>query len=339
MSKNAGQKLKLMYLSKIFHERTDESHALTILEIIQALDEYGISAERKSLYDDIEALRSFGMDIITRKTDKTRYYLAARDFELAELKLLADAIKSSRFITAKKSEILTQKLGRLTSTYEAKSLKRNMHVLSGGTKSHNESVYYNIDAIHTSILENKKITFRYFSWSLDFGNTARIKRQFRRGGSRYQVSPWTLIWDSQYYYLIAFDDLYGEIRHYRVDKMIDIKLTNMPRDGKSQFEAIDISAYSQKVFSMFAGKDETVKVRFANRLIGVVVDRYGQDVFVSPHDKDSFCATIKVAVSPQFYAWIFSFGDEAEIISPSYVADTLKRQAAEVAELYLKNPN
>lgn len=338
MPKSPGQKLKLMYLSKIFHERTDESHALTIREIIQALDEYGISAERKTLYDDIDTLITFGMDIIVQKTDKTRYYLATRDFELAELMLLADAIKSSRFITTKKSDRLIEKLGHLTSTHTAKSLKRNIYV-SGETKSHNESVYYNIDALYTAILENKKITFRYFAWSLDFGATSKIKRRFRRDGSIYQVSPWSLIWDSQYYYLVAFDDLYSEMRHYRVDKIVDIEMTDKARDGRREYEEIDISAYSRKVFSMFAGRDEIVKVCFANRLIGVVADRYGQDVFIAPHSEGFFCATIMASVSPQFYAWIFSFGDEAKIISPKYVAETLSRQASQIAGIYSESSN
>lgn len=335
MSKNAGQKLKLLYLYKIFYQLTDESNALTVSEIIVLLNEYGIKAERKSIYDDIEALRSFGLDIITQKRERTSYYLGSRDFELAELKLLVDAIQSSRFITSKKSDQLIYKLAGLTSSHQAKSLRRNIYV-SGAAKSHNESVYYNIDALHTSISANKKITFRYFSWALDFAAPKKLSRKYRRGGLRYEVSPWALIWDNEFYYLVAYDNFHGEIRHYRVDKMTDIILTDTPREGQIQYEKIDISAYSQKVFSMFAGQEDTVRVRFSNRLIGVVVDRYGQYVYVSPHDEGHFCATIKVALSEQFYAWIFGFGEEAKIISPDYVVEHLRLQAETVAAIYSK---
>jgi len=333
MAKSPGQKQKLLYLAKIFSESSDESHALTISELIELLGGYGVHAERKTLYADIEALRTFGMDIVMCKTDRTRYYLGSREFELAELKLLVDAIQSSRFITRKKSGELIQKLGRLTSSHNASLLIRNIYV-SGRSKSHNESVYYNIDALHTAVSSNRKITFRYFTWSLDFNSPSRITRLYRRGGVRYRVSPWALIWDSEYYYLVAYDDLHSEIRHYRVDRMTNISLSDLPRDGKEEYGAIDISTYSQKVFSMFAGKEETVKIRFANRLIGVVTDRYGKDVFISPGDDGFFHATIEVAVSQQFYAWIFGFGSEARIISPSYMAEELRLKAQQVFQLY-----
>ena len=223
MSKSSNQKLKLIYLMKILLERTDETHGITMPEIIDALAAYDISAERKSLYNDIENLRVYGLDIIGTQEDRTySYHIGNRQFELAELKLLVDSVQSAKFITAKKSNELIKKIEGLASKYEASQLHRQVFV-AGRVKTMNESIYYNVDRIHTAIAENSRITFQYFQWNVD------KKMELRHDGALYDVSPWSLSWDDENYYLIAYDSSEGMIKHFRVDKMLHIKSNGKAR--------------------------------------------------------------------------------------------------------------
>lgn len=249
MSKNPNQKLKLLYLYQILLQRTDENHKLTTDELRAALERCGITAERKSIYSDIEALQNFGLDVICQRGTGGGYYVASREFELPELKLLVDAIQCSRFITEKKSNELIGKIEHLTSDHEAHTLQRQVYV-SERVKTLNEQIYYNIDALHAAISNDVQITFRYFNWVLNFSASPRIQKQYRRDGARYRVSPWALTWDNENYYLIAFDHDAGEIRHYRVDKMDSLVQTDLPREGKQLFDdRFDAAAYSRKVLA------------------------------------------------------------------------------------------
>ena len=333
MPKQADQKAKILYLLRILMERTDETHGLSMHELIAALAEYGITAQRRSIYDDIAHLRQFGLDILTRRTATTEYYLASRIFESAELKLLVDAIQSSRFITRRKSRQLIGKLESLTSRYEAQSLQRQVYV-TNRIKTVNEHIYYNIDRLHAAIAAGRKISFRYFRWIVD--ENGRIRKEYRHSGYRYVVSPWALTWEDENYYLIGYDSKTGVIKHYRVDKMEGMAITKRPREGEDHFQAFDMALYAKKVFGMFGGAETTVRLRFAKDLIGVVIDRFGEDVPLQTVTDDDFQITVSVVTSPQFFSWLFAFGDKVEILSPAEVIRAFQTQLQAAQRAYTK---
>lgn len=315
MARSSMQKQKLLYLQKIMLEKTDENHGLSISEIKDALDSYGIKAERKSLYDDIEILRSFGLDICSVRSSTVKYYVGNRDFQIPELKLLVDAIQSSKFITRKKSLELIEKLGHLVSENDSTQLRREVYV-TNRVKTVNEHIYYNVDKIHNAISQNKKISFKYFKWTLDFTNGTKIVKTARRGGDTYVVSPWALSWDDENYYLIAYDGEAQIIKHYRVDKMEHIRLLKEERGGSEKFRDFNPARYAKSVFSMFGGEECEVKLSVANDFIGVIVDRFGSDVFIIKQDDGHFIVNVKVMLSPQFYAWVFGLGGGVKILAP-----------------------
>ena len=309
------QKQKLLYLQKIMLEKTDENHGLTINEIKDELESYGIKAERKSLYDDIEILQSFGLDICTVRTNTVKYYIGNRDFQIPELKLLVDAIQSSKFITRKKSLELIEKLGHLVSENDGSQLRREVYV-TNRVKTVNEHIYYNVDKIHNAISENKKISFQYFKWELDTTNGNKIVKTARKNGEAYRVSPWALCWDDENYYLIAYDSEAEIIKHYRVDKMERIRLLKDERDGSELYNDFNPARYAKSVFSMFGGEECEVKLLVDNNFIGVIVDRFGSDLFIVKHDEHSFTVSVNVMLSPQFYAWVFGLGGGVRILAP-----------------------
>lgn len=317
MAKSSNQKAKVLYLMRLFLEETDEAHPLSRKQLEEKLAELGIRAARKSLYDDLEMLRVFGLDIAYRKERPEGYYLASRDFELPELKLLVDAVQSSRFITEKKSEELIRKIEGLAGMHEAKQLQRQV-VVSNRIKSMNESIYYNVDALHTAIAMNRQIKFQYFEWTV--AKQMRLKRK----GDWYQISPWALTWGDDNYYLIGYDEKAGMLKHFRVDKMLRIRLHEEARRGRGEFERLDMGHYAKKTFSMFGGAEETLKIRFENRYIGVVIDRFGKEVSVRPDGESHFIARVDVVVSEPFFGWLTGLGKGVEILSPQEVADAYR---------------
>ena len=324
MAKSPNQKLKLLYLMRLFLERTDEAHPVTVPELIAALGQYGISAERKSLYDDFEGLRHFGLDIVQ---NGGKYYVGSRDFELPELKLLVDIVQSSKFITEKKTLSLIKKLEGLASVHDARRLQREVYVRNR-VKSMNESVYYNVDEISGAIQQDRAIRFRYFEY------TPRKERRFRRDGRFYEASPYALLCDDENYYLLAWDDAAKQMKHYRVDKMTSISPKRTARQGKEAFQALDMSAYGKSVFGMFGGAAQQVRIRFAGHLAGAVIDRFGKEVVLAVEDETHFIATLPVVVSPQFFGWVVGFGAEAEVLSPPDVRQELYDYLQKTASLY-----
>ena len=328
MAKSGNQKGKLLYLAEIFHRETDEAHGLTLAELTERLAAYGVQAERKTLYADMEELRRCGLDIDSWKEGREyRYRLASREFELPELKLLVDAVQASRFITENKSRSLIKKLESLVSVHDARQLQRQV-LIAGRVKTMNESIYYNIDKLHTAIGEGKQIRFQYFQW------TVEKKEALRRDGGWYCVSPWHLRWDDENYYLVAYDSAAGKIKHFRVDKMVDIAAADLPRDGKEAYAALDMAVYSRKLFGMFSGQERRVRMRFDNRLVGAVLDRLGRDVSLIPDGETHFFVSADVVVSPQFFAWVYGFGAMAQISGPADVVEQMRGQLADVARLY-----
>lgn len=325
MAKSEGQKLKLLYLIDMLEKYSDEHHPLSTPEIIRRLEEVGIHSERKSIYDDITKLCDYGYDIIAIKSRLGGgYYLASREFELPELKLLVDAVQSSRFITTKKSRQLISKLEAKASHYDAGKLQRQVYV-AGRIKTENESIYYNIDNIHDAIQENKQIKFNYLDWNLK-------KELVKRDNGEKTVSPWALIWREENYYLVAFDEQDSIIKHYRVDKMGQVEVLDAKREGTKQFEALDITAYTNQTFGMYAGEEERITLQFPNRLIGVVLDRFGKDADIRPIDDETFRIRVSIAVSGQFYGWLAGIGKEARIAAPEKIKIQYKEWLSAILE-------
>ncbi len=329
MARSQKQKLKLLYLMRYLQQNSDEAHPVGIAQMVEALESCGIPAERKSLYADLEALREFGLDIVQTRGKTVGYYVASRDFELPELKLLVDSVQSSKFITQRKTLSLIRKIENLASVHDAAALQRQVFVRNR-VKTMNESVYYNIDEISSAITADRKIRFLYCEY------TVSKERRYRHEGAFYELSPYALIWDDENYYLLAFDAAAGQMRHYRVDKMSRISALESFRDGKEAFRALDMSAYSKRVFGMFAGEAETVRLRFSNRLAGAVIDRFGRDVTLIREDEEHFSVRVEAVVSPQFYAWVFGFGGEAEILSPPSAREGMAAVSRAVLEKYEK---
>ena len=324
MAKSANQKLKLLRLYDILMRQSDEEHPIPVPELIRELERWDIKAERKSIYDDLEALSDLGVDIQSRKGRTPGWFIGQRDFELAELKLLVDAVQSSRFITKRKSDALIRKLERLASTHQAHQLQRQVYV-DRRVKAMNESIYYNVDILHSAISQNKAITFRYFDYDM------RKEKVFRHAGALYRVSPYSLIWNSENYYLVAFDSVSGQMRHYRVDKMSQIELTEEKREGGAEF---DVADYAQKHFGMYSGDEVNMSLRFRRSMVNVVLDRFGQDVMLMPDGEEHFTVTLPLVMSPQFFGWLFGLGDGVQLIGPPQAVDAYKTQISTVSSLY-----
>ena len=316
MPKNPKQKQKILYIMKYFLERTDEEYGVTVADILEYLESFDIIAERKSIYNDIETLRDFGMDIVKAKSGKiTLFSLASREFEIQELKLLVDAVQCSRFITQKKSRELIRKIESLTSENQAKSLHRQV-IVANRVKTSNEEIYRNIDSINRAINNRKKIGFYYTQWAVSRAGTKKIVRERRRRGQRYIMTPKALTWDDENYYLIAYDKDADILKHFRVDKMEDISVEEARADTGVAIDKFDLAAYTKQVFGMYGGELVNVKLRFDDSLIGVVVDRFSDKVFISPNSDGTFTVTAEVMLSPQFFGWLFSFGGQARLMSP-----------------------
>lgn len=328
MPKGKNQKFKLYCLVQIMLEQTDEEHYISMPEIIEALAAYDITADRKSLYQDLRDLEKLGIEVEGEATgNRYHYHVISRFFELPELKLLVDAIQSSKFITERKSNALIKKLERLVSKYEAQKLQRQVYV-SGRIKTMNESIYYTVDAIHNAISENRKIKFQYYQWNL------KKEMELRHNGAWYHISPWGLSWDDENYYLVGFDSEAGLIKHYRVDKMLHISMSEEKREGSEYFTKLDMAEYAKKSFGMYGGEEQTVKLLVDNSLAGVVIDRFGKDVMMIPTDGNRFTVSVNVRVSRQFMGWVFSLGEKVKIIGPDLVIQQMREEVSRLVRQY-----
>ena len=326
--KGENQKLKMLYLVQLFSRETDDTHKLTMPEIISKLAADGVNADRKTLYQDFDELRRFGFDIISEKEGRNYYYyLGSRDFELPELKLLVDSVQSSKFITDKKSGQLIKKLESLVSKYEGSQLHRQV-IIAGRVKTMNESIYYNVDKIHAAIGADRQIRFKYFDWNL------KKEMEPRYGGRWYQLSPWALMWDDEKYYLVAYDSKHETIIHYRVDKMTQIGILDEKREGHEAFRQFNIAHYTNTLFGMYAGDETKVTIEAENRLVSVFIDRFGKDIIIAPVDDDHFRTTVTVAVSKQFFGWIMAIDGDVKVVAPNTVVEQLKAEIERLAEKY-----
>lgn len=330
MARGSNQKLKMLYLMKIFMEETDDQHALTMPQLIEKLNAYGVNADRKTLYMDMDELRQFGADIISEQVGRNWYYhLGERDFELPELKLLVDSVQSSKFITDRKSAELIHKIESLASRHEAKKLQRQVFIY-GRIKAMNESIYYNVDKIHEAIASDSQIRFQYYQWNV------KKEMELRRDGAWYRNSPWGLMWDDENYYLVAYHSDDGMIRHYRVDKMLNISILNERREGREEFKEFDLPRYTKSLFSMFGGEEIKVTIEAQNDMAGAIIDRFGKDIFIVPVDEDHFKTTVNVAVSGPFLGWIIALGEKVKITGPEEVVEMMRQEARRLAEQYIE---
>lgn len=327
MPKAEKQKQKLLYILKMLHEKSDEEHPIRMDAIIAMLEREGIKAERKSIYNDMDMLRDFGYDIVLTKGKNGGYFLAYRDFDVAELKVLVDAVQASRFITAKKSKELIGKITKLAGEHEAKNLKREVYVINR-IKSENESIYYNVDEIHRAIDRNRQISFKYLEYALD------KEAHPRRNGKIYQVSPRALAWNEEKYYLIAYDADADCMKNYRVDKIKDIRLADETRIILEKDRLFDVAEYCNSAFGMYSGESELLTVQFPESLIGVVIDRFGKDITVYTTEAGCFSARLRVSVSRQLFGWLTGLGPEVKIMGPKRVADEYSAYLKSILEAY-----
>lgn len=328
MPKSDNQKLKILYIMDYLQKNSHQNHPVRAAELIYMLEhQHNICCDRKTVYSDIAALQDYGMDIISLPGKNGGYYVASQNFEIPELKLLIDAVQSSRFLTEKKSRELIEKLCNQCNEHDAKLMRRDV-LVSGRVKSMNESIYYNVDAIQEAIAQNQQITFRYFDWGIDG------KRHPRE--QDYSASPYGLCQDNENCYLLALSPRHG-VTSYRVDRMSDIRLAEEPRVPCPELTGKAMTEYANRRFGMFAGDTVSVKMRFHRELANVIMDRFGPKTMLIPDGTDHFVFTADVAVSPMFLSWIIGFGEKARILYPQRVADACKELCRQVLEQYPSN--
>ena len=307
--------IRIIELLRFLYQQTDEAHAVTVSEMIEYLKSKGIPSVRQTVYTDLEALDTAGIDIVQIKSTQNRYFIGSRIFEYPELKMLVDAVASSKVISAKKSQALIQKLGQLTSIQQAEQLQR-LASLSSRVKPHNEKVYYIIDSIQTAILDQHQISFQYYEY------TPEKKKILKHDGYRYILDPYALEWKNDHYYLIGYSHKHKGIAHFRVDRLTSVE----PLDSKFQpMPDFDVAAYTNKMVDMFAAEHaEQVKLLCSNELMRVIIDHYGEDIEISPYDDSHFTVTIEVNPSGTFYGWVFKFMGEIRILSPQSCVDKMQ---------------
>ncbi len=330
MPKTENNKLRTLKILEFLYINSDSEHRFSIAEINEYLAQFGLEAERKAIYNDFAVLREFGIEINAIKDKHYKYYIDGREFEIAELKLLVDAVASSRFISQAKSRKLIAKISKLASVHEAENLKRSIKVVNRG-KSSNERVYYNVDILHRAIAENKMVSFKYFDYNISG------KKTFRKNGERYVVSPYMLNWDNENYYLLCHYERHGDkITPFRVDRMELIEIEEIR--AKKALPEYNLSQYSNQVFGMYFGESKPLKLRFSNELLNPVIDKFGRQISAYPNDENTFNVVLNINVSPNFYGWLMQFGNRACIVSPDSEREKFKEYVKSVYDLYdIKN--
>lgn len=330
MAGNRNQKIKLLYLIDIFKKYTDEEHPLSANEICDRLLKYGVEVERKSIYDDVDVLIRYGLDIITTRVPKRGYFLGGRDFELAEICLLIDAVKAASFISPKKSSELAHKLGNMLSVSQEKEISARVYVENRG-KCTNEEIYYNIDALNKAIVDGKKVTMHYIRREL--GENNRISNTIKE----LTISPYALTWVNDHYYLIGNNSKYDNLIHLRVDRMKSVKIV---KEHIRHFSEVsdykvffDIADYSRKSFNMFGGETKTIKLCCKNTILEQVVDRFGEKLFIIK-DGDSFTFSTKANISDGLVSWLLQFGGDIEVVEPADLRVQLKDRVESIANIY-----
>ena len=315
------KKSRILYVLKYLKQMSDENDPVTSNDISDYLNSLGMGVHRATIPEDIKLLQEFGIDIIKIRSSPNKYFIGSREFELPELKLLVDAVQSSRFITPKKSKNLHGKIVSLTNDKQAKSLKRELYA-EHHIKPFNEQIYYTVDIIHAAINDKQTIEFRYFDY------TPEKQKVFKYNGYKYNFSPYTLFWSGDYYYVIGYSNKHEKIAQFRVDRIEHPKTSDKAFKPKpSDYFPSD---YANEVFSMYDGESLTVELECENALMNVIIDRFGKDVQTSIIDEKHFKVTAEVSVSPTFYGWVFQFAGKLRILSPDKVKRKYKRMASKI---------
>ena len=326
MPKSLNQKQKILFIMDYLQKHSHKDHPVKTAELISMLKAHDIQSDRKTIYSDIEALQEYGLDIVSVAGRNGGFYIASpREFELPELKLLIDAVLSSRYLTESKSRTLVKKLCQLCGTdHEAQLIQRNV-IVSGRVKSMNETIYYNVDAIQDAIAQNKQISFRYFDWGMDG------KRRYRE--KEYLASPYGLCQDNENCYLLAHTERHG-VTSFRVDRMSHIDITSEKRVPCPELTGKALIEHARRSFQMYSGETVNVKMRFHKDLLNAVIDRFGQDIMLIPESEEYFNFTASVAVSPMFLSWVIGFGSKAKILYPESVVEQYKQLCRDVLNQY-----
>ena len=325
MPKSDNQKLKIFYILDYLNRNSHEKHPVRAGELMEMLlNQHNISCDRKTVYSDIAALQDYGVDIVSVPGKNGGYFIATRNFELPELKLLIDAVQSSRYLTEKKSRELIEKLCKECSVHDARLMRRDV-LVSGRVKSMNETIYYNVDNIQEAISLNRKISFRYFDWGIDG------QRRYR--DRSYEASPYGLCQDNENCYLLAYSPRHG-VTSYRVDRMADIVLMEQERTPCPELTGKALTQYANRLFQMFQGQETDVKLRFHRRFVNAVIDRFGREILLIPDGEEHFVFTVKVAVSPMFLSWVVGFGKDARILHPQSVIDQCRQMCLDALDQY-----
>ena len=316
-----------LHVWRILTEQTDEEHPLTAEAIIEQLEEIGYGCDRKAIYRHIEALEEFGIDIGKNTSAPRGYYVMSRDFELHELKLLADAVQASRFITVKKSKQLIDKLGSLASVHQAEGLRRGLY-MTDDDKTDNEKIFYVLDGVYEAIRKNRRVSFKYFRY-LPNG-----KKEYRNDGAEYLVSPYAVVWDNEKYYMHAYHAKYDTISSFRLDLMEGVAVSDLEREEQKRYKSYSPLDRERASFSQFGGEHAVVVCEFDNSLAGAVFDQFGTKLKTVPVGEDKFRASLPVNLSQKFYSWLFGFGNNVKIVSPQSVIDKYKAQLDNVKNIY-----
>jgi len=326
MPKSLNQKQKILFIMDYLQKHSHKDHPVKTADLIKMLKNHDIEADRKTIYSDIEALQEYGLDIVSIAGRNGGYYIAApREFELPELKLLIDAVLSSRYLTENKSRILAKKLCQLCGTdKEAELIQRNM-IVSGRVKSMNETILVNVDTIQEAITTDKQISFRYFDWDING------QRKYRE--KEYLASPYGLCQDNENCYMLAYTDRYG-VTSFRVDRMSHIDLTGNKRTKCPELTGKALIEHANRLFQMFSGDTVGVKIRFHRELVNAVFDRFGREIMLVPEGEDYFNITVPVAVSPMFLSWVIGFGNKAKILYPPQVVAQYQKLCQDVLNQY-----
>ncbi len=325
MPKSENQKLKLFRLLEILMKKTDEEHGIDMAEIISSLEEYGIRAERKSIYTDIECLSQLGFEVLKMtETKPPKYALVGRYFENAELKMLVDAIEAAKFIPAEKCREIVKKLEVFAGRRGAHDLSRKVYV---DDRAESKTILYAIDAIHAAIADSTAVTFKYFKYNEE------KKKEYHKGGKLYTVSPLSLVWNDENYYLIGFDEEEGILKNFRVDKMESVRKTEELRSDAALSQSVDPGMYTRRVFGMYGGREALVSLECKNSLAGVIIDRFGKTPLFERRD-ESFLVRLRITVSPNFFAWVGGFGSDMKILAPEDVREEFITHIKKIAENY-----
>ena len=331
MAERKGQKIKIVCTLDILKKYSDEDHPITATEICEKLSAMGVTAERKSVYDDITNLIDYGYDIIRASSPKRGFFLASREFEVPEIYLLTDAVRTAKFITPKKTRELISKLDSMLSENQA-GLREKRIYIDSINKCNNEEIYYSIDVLSDAIAKNKQVEFDYITRTINADRTVGFVTKHRT------ISPYALTWQDDHYYLIGNYDKYDNIVHFRLDRMRKVTLTDIPRryfgEVSDYSEYFDIADYTSKLFSMHSGKLETVELCCNREIAEQVFDRFSTNIFIKNFNDQSFDFSVKAAVSEALVTWIMNYGDKVKVKSPESLKQMIKSRAKAVLDLY-----